>query len=137
MRNDASCRVMREDTVQIRIFDEVIRTLIGVWYVLRLRKSLISLGQLASMGYKVTLENDDLKVSRGGPILMKRDVFLNLYLLKGTTVLGDSCVEVDSFCSFDAIGLWHLKLDHISEKGLELLRGWKMIKGDFNKLDFC
>ena len=137
MGNDASCRAMGVGTVKIRMFDGVIRTLTGVHYVPGLRKSLISLGQLASMGCKVTLEKDGLKVSRGALILMKGDMFRNLYLLKGTTVLGETCVGVDSSRALDATRLWHLRLGHISEKGLELLRGRKMIKGNFDKLDFC
>jgi len=85
----------------------------------------------------VTIKKDSLKVSRGALVLMKRDGFRNLYLLKGTTVLGESCVGVDSSRALDAIRLWHLRLGHILVKGLELLRGQKMIKGgSFDKLDF-
>ena len=57
------------------MFNEVIRTLISVWYVLGLRKFLISLGQLAPLGCKITIEKDTLKVSRGALVLMKVDVF--------------------------------------------------------------
>ena len=79
MFNDARCRAMGEGTVRIRIFDGVIRTVTGIQYVLGLRKSLIALGQLASLGYKVTFEKDRLKVSRGALVLMKGGVFQNLY----------------------------------------------------------
>lgn len=63
MENDASCRIISEGTVWIHIFEGVIRTLIGVRYVLDLQKSMISLGHLAFMGCNVSIENDSLKVS--------------------------------------------------------------------------
>jgi len=83
MENDANHRAMGEGIVWIRMFDRVIRTLTDVQYVPGLWKSLISLGQLASLGCKVTIEKDSLKVSRGALVFMKGDGFRNLYLLKG------------------------------------------------------
>lgn len=59
MENDASCKAMEEDTVQIMMFDGVIRILTGVRYVPVLRMSLISLGRLASMECKMTMKNDN------------------------------------------------------------------------------
>lgn len=88
------------------------------------------------MGCKATLEKDGLKVS-SALVLMKRHVLRNLYLLKGTTILEKSCVGVDSSHALNATRFWHLRLCHISEKDLELLRRREMTKGDFDKLEFC
>lgn len=60
-----------------------------------------------------------------------------MYLLKGTTVREESYVEVNSSSALYPTRLWHLWLSHISEKGLELLPRRKMIKCDFDKLNFC
>ena len=81
---------MGEGTVQIRMYDGVIRTLKGVHYVPGLRKSMISLGQLASKGCEVAIHKDSLRVSKGAFVVMKGDMFHNLYLLRGSTVLGKS-----------------------------------------------
>ena len=120
------------------MYDGIVRTLSNVRYVPGLRKSLISLGQLASMGCKITIVKDGLRVSREELVLMKDVMVQNLYLLMGTTIHGELCVGVDSSKSLDATKLWHMRLGHTSEKNLELLRKKKMIKGEiFNKLDFC
>lgn len=76
-----------------------------VCYVLDLQKSLITLWQLASMECKAAMEKDDLKISRGALALTKGDMLQNLYLLKGTTVLEESCVRVDSSHVLEATGL--------------------------------
>ena len=53
---------------------------------------MVSLGQLSSKGCKVTMEKDSLRVSKGALVVIKGDMFQNLYLLKGSTVLGESRV---------------------------------------------
>ena len=58
MGNGAICKSMGSGSVQIRMFDGVVRTLTNVRYVPGLRKSLISLGQLDSLGCKITIEKD-------------------------------------------------------------------------------
>lgn len=138
MGNDATCKSMGVGSVRIRMYDGIVRTLSDVRYVPGLRKSLISLGQLASLGCKITIVKDGLRVSREALVLMKGVMVRNLYLLMGTTVHGELCVGVDSSKSLDATKLWHMRLGHTSEKNLELLRKKKKIKGEiFNKLNFC
>lgn len=56
------------------------------------------------IGCKVT-EKDSLKISNGALILIRDDMYRNLYLLKRTTVLEESCVEVNSSCVLNVIGL--------------------------------
>ena len=61
-----------------------------------------------------------------------------IYLLQGVTVEGETCVSVDSSRGLDATRLWHLRLSHVSEKSLDILRRREMIDGEsFSKLEFC
>ena len=51
---------------------------------------------------------------------------------------GETCVGVDSSRGLDATRLWHLRLGHVSERSLDVLRKREMIDGEsFNKLKFC
>ena len=62
----------------------------------------------------------------------------SIYLFQGVTVRGETCVGVDSSRDLDATRLWHLRLDHVSEKSLDVLRPREMIDGEsFSKLEFC
>lgn len=68
---NATCRSMGVGSVRIHMFDGIVHTLSDVHYVSDLRKSLKSLGKLASLGCKVTIDKDGLKVSKGEFIVMK------------------------------------------------------------------
>ena len=58
-----------------------------------------------------------------------------LYILEGSTVIGH--VSVASGTENTA-RLWHLRMGHISEKGLEELEKQNLLLGDkLQKLDFC
>ena len=122
MGNGAVCKSKGIGSVQIRMFDGVVRTLTNVRYVPGLRKSLISLGQLDSLGCKITIESDSLRVSKGALVVMKGARTHGIYLLQGVTVQGETCVSVDSSRGLDATRLWHLRLGHVSEKSLDVLR---------------
>ncbi|PHT81193.1 hypothetical protein T459_14208 [Capsicum annuum] len=52
MGNNTPCKVLGKGTVQIRMHDGVVRTLTDVRYVPNLKKNLISLGTLKSLGCK-------------------------------------------------------------------------------------
>jgi hypothetical protein len=54
MGNDVSCKTDGIESITIKMFDVVVRKLIEVRHVPKLKKNLISLGILDSMGYKYT-----------------------------------------------------------------------------------
>ena len=101
MGNDASCRMVGVGSIMIRMFDGVIRTITDVRYVPDLRRSLISVGALSRLGLKIVVEGEKMKISKGSMIVMRGVRAGNLYLLKGTTVIGESAsvtsVDSDSF----------------------------------------
>lgn len=80
-----------------------------------LKRNLISLGMLDNMGCSIKLESGTLKVMRGSMILMKGDMKNGLYVLQGTAVIGDVGVSNQNL---DKTMLWHLRLGHMSERGL-------------------
>lgn len=50
MDNDVSCRIVGVDSVKVKMYDGVIRTIIDIRHVHDLRRSLISIGALSRLG---------------------------------------------------------------------------------------
>lgn len=67
---------------------------------------------------------------------MKGIMINGLYILKGKTVLNPASLV--SISKDSSIKLWHHRLAHLSEKGLEELHKQGLIgNGNFERLDFC
>nr|GEV80080.1 hypothetical protein [Tanacetum cinerariifolium] len=109
-------------SIQIKMFDGVVRTLTELRYV---------------PGYKYTTVGGVLKVSKGALNVMKADIkSANLYHLRGSTVTGNS--NVTSNLSSDTTNLWHMRLGHMSELGLTALSRRGLLDGQcVGKLKFC
>ncbi|PHT40240.1 Retrovirus-related Pol polyprotein from transposon TNT 1-94 [Capsicum baccatum] len=99
--------------------DGVIRTLTSVRHVPDLKRNLISLGTLESQGCRYSAEGGVLKVSKGAFVLLKAIRSGSLYLLQGSTVIGS---ETIASSNKDNTKLWHLRLGHMSEKGIQILK---------------
>ncbi|PHU29315.1 hypothetical protein BC332_01408 [Capsicum chinense] len=84
--NNVACKIVRKGTVRIKMHDGIVRTLRNVRCVPELKKNLISLGILESLGCKYTGEGGVLKVSRGGLVVMKARKSGTLYTLLGSTI---------------------------------------------------
>ena len=67
--NSVSCKVVGIGTIMIKMFDGVIRKLQNVRHVPELKKNLISLGTLDSLGYSCTICNCELLATRGDLIM--------------------------------------------------------------------
>ena len=85
MGNEFSFKIVGVGSVQIRMHDGYVRTLIDVRHVPKLRKNFISLGVLDSVGYKYTTQGGVLKVSKGILVVMEGKRIGNLYCLEGRT----------------------------------------------------
>ncbi|GJW21741.1 retrovirus-related pol polyprotein from transposon TNT 1-94 [Tanacetum coccineum] len=101
MGNDSPCKVVGIGTIQIRMHDGVVRTLTDVRHVPDLKKNLISLGVFDSKGFKYTSENGVLRVSKGALVVMK---------------------ATKEKSNPDLTKLWHMRLGHMSEKGMVILK---------------
>jgi len=96
MRNGATCQMIGIGTVRIKMFDGVARNLTDVRYVPQMKKNIISIGAVESKGFKMTLENGILKVTKGFLVVMKEIKDRNLYYLKGSIVIGSLTTSVVS-----------------------------------------
>jgi hypothetical protein len=56
MGNDVAWKIVGIGTIKIRMHDGIVRTLTNVRHMLDLKKNLISLGTLDSLGYKYSDE---------------------------------------------------------------------------------
>ena len=139
MGNNTPCKIAGIGTVRIRMFDGVVRTLGDVRHVPDLKRNLISLSTLDSNGYKYTGEGGVLKVCKGALVVMKgQRKSANLYVLQGSTVTGDAAVSTPSLSDDDVTKLWHMRLGHMSEKGMAELSKRGLLDGQsISKLEFC
>ena len=137
MGNDAQCKVEGIGTIQIKTHDGIVRTLANVRYVPDLKRNLISLGTLESLGCKYSAEGGVLKVSKGALILLKANRIGSLYVLQGSVVTGSAAIS-SSMPDNDVTKLWHMRLGHMSEKGMHLLSKQGFLgKHGIGKLEFC
>lgn len=139
MGNDAACKVAGKGAVRIKMHDGVIRTLSDVRHVPDLKKNLISMGTLDALGYKYTGSDGVLKVSRGALVVMKgQRLGGSLYVLQGTTVSGGAAVSTTSMSDSEVTKLWHMRLGHMSERGLTILSKRGLLCGQrTSNVDFC
>ena len=112
------------------------RTLKHVRHVLGLKKNLISLGMLDNSGYTFKSDHGGLKVMKNSSIVMKRVKNSGLYMLEGSSVPVLSTLYIIS--DVDKAKMWHLRLGHMSAKGLQELSKMGMLCGDkVEELKFC
>jgi hypothetical protein len=88
MGNNITCKIIVKDIIRIKIHDGVVRILNDVKHVPGLKKNLISLATLESIGCKFETSGGVMKVSNGFLVIMKAIRFESLYLLQGSTIGG-------------------------------------------------
>ncbi|KAM3232525.1 hypothetical protein P3L10_017884 [Capsicum annuum] len=84
--------------------------------------NLISVGSLDDEGYVNTLGAGQWKLTRGSMIVARGDMLSNLYVFQGSTSRG--LVENDTSSK-----LWHRRLSHMSEKGIDSLTKKNLLSG--------
>ncbi|KAJ4708838.1 Retrovirus-related Pol polyprotein from transposon TNT 1-94 [Melia azedarach] len=117
--NNMACKVVGIGNIKIRMFDGIVRRIQGVRYVPDLKRNLISLGMLDKSGCIFRAENGVLKVVKGSLVIMKGERRNGLYILQSMAPSGNSAESLNS--TDDQTKLWHLRLAHMSEKGLKEL----------------
>ncbi|KAH9804147.1 hypothetical protein KPL71_002018 [Citrus sinensis] len=132
--NNLACKVAGIGTVTITMHDGVDRELKNVRYVPELRRNLISLGTVDQLGCSIKAENGELQVTKNGMVIMKGIRRNGLYVL----ISSPSSPGVIASVSGDKTKLWHMRLAHMSEKGLRELGKQGLIgSGQISSLEFC
>ncbi|KAK9185556.1 hypothetical protein WN943_025912 [Citrus x changshan-huyou] len=136
MGNNNVCKIVGVGSVKIEMFDGSVQTLSDVRHAPRLKRNLISLGMLDGMGYSFKSENSGLKIMKGTEMVMKGVKKNGLYVLEGSSVPGSVAMPVVSDVNITM--LWHLRLGHMSIRGMQELSKQGLLCGDnIDELDFC
>ena len=69
------------------MFDDVVRTVANVKHVSKLRRCLISLGVLDTLGCAVFVKNDTISVVRDASTIIKSQKVKNLFMLTGEPII--------------------------------------------------
>ena len=139
MGNGPPFKVQGIGNFQIRMFDGTIRTFGNVRHVPNLKRNVISLSTLDSKGYKFFSEGGVLKVLKGALVVLKgHKRYENLYVMEGSTVLGDVVVASSTPLDAGITKIWPMRLGHKSQQGLDELSRRGLLCGQCtSKLDFC
>ena len=97
------------------MFDGIVRELKEVMYVPQLKRNLISVGTLKTLGLVVSIRDGVLKMTKGSMVVMKGVHHNNLYYLKDSTVIGQ--VETSSSSDDGCTNVWQEKVG--GEKSLQ------------------
>jgi len=99
MGDDHPCNMEGIGTVCIKMFDGIVQELKEVMYVPQLKRNLISVGALETLGLVVSIRDGVLKMTKSSMVIMNGVCQRNLYYLKGSTVTG----QVETFISSDNV----------------------------------
>ena len=122
MRDERALHVIGKGKVLIKLENGNQWLLKNVKNVVGLKKNLISIGQLE--GCVTTFTYKTWKVTKGALVVAKGDKLGTLYLCKGNTnsTIALASTEIDTT-------LWHHKLGHMNEKGMQILQSRKLLVG--------
>ncbi|XP_020262775.1 uncharacterized protein LOC109838767 [Asparagus officinalis] len=112
LRNNEPCNIIRKGEVQIQMKGSK-WTLKNVRHMPKLKRNLVSMGQLGVEGYVSTFTGDSWRISNGMMIVAQDNKLGTLYLTLHTS---DTLVITADKESTD---LWHNRLGHMSKNGDE------------------
>jgi len=90
------CNIEGIDTVQSKMLDGMVHELKEVRYVPQLKRNLISVGTLKTLGFEVSIINGVLKMTKDSMVVLKGVHHNNLYYLKSSTVTDQVATFTDS-----------------------------------------
>ena len=136
--DDSPKNIMGCGRVKLLLNDGRIRTLPSVLHIPDLAGNLISVSKMDDAGVKTVFEKDKCKMIREAMVLMRGVQYGTLYKLLGKIVI-DECNNtivpetrnkennVPNVSGGEAM-LWHQRLGHIGEKGLQSLQNKSMVE---------
>ncbi|KAK4404512.1 Retrovirus-related Pol polyprotein from transposon TNT 1-94 [Sesamum angolense] len=132
MANKKRCDIQGLGGVCLTFSDGYKLTLRNVRYVPDLNHNLMSCAALEEEGLEGRCGKGIMKIMKGSLTVFKAERRRNLYMC---TV--DYDILAASVTDFDKTSLWHKRLGHISQKGLELLQKEGVLIDRIEKLKFC
>ncbi|KAL0552306.1 hypothetical protein IC582_011414 [Cucumis melo] len=90
--DNGTCDVKGTGSVQISTHDGMVRILTNVRYVPKLKRNLISLGELDRSGCTIKSEIGVMKVTKGSLVKLRGTLRHGLYVLEGTTVSDSAAI---------------------------------------------
>ena len=96
MANNTTNKVVGKGTVRFRMADGRSVTLTEVRHVPKLRKNLISIGMLDSMGCSIAAKGGILRISKGNKEMLRGRKTRGLYRLEGSVQTGRAAVRHES-----------------------------------------
>jgi len=102
MSDDRPCNIEGIGTVQIRIFNGMVRKLKEVMYVPQVKKNLISICALEALGHAISVRDGVLKITRSSMVVMNGVQRNNLYLM-GSRITGRVTTSISSYGDFTQV----------------------------------
>ena len=116
--------------MKLRMADGTIKVLEDVRYLPTMRRNLISLGTLVRKGFTIKMDASGMKVTKGSMVYMRAAMNgSQLYILEGKVICGEAEVSCEVKLTSPS-DIWHLRLAHMSQKGLEVLSKANLLLGD-------
>ncbi|CAM8929401.1 unnamed protein product [Rhodiola kirilowii] len=138
MANSDVCKAVGIGLIRIRTHDDFFCTLNEVRHVPQMTKNLISLSLLDSKGFSFRGKGGVMYVCKGSQVVLKGVKCGTIYLLQGSTLTGCAAVASSDAHKEDMTKLWHMRLGHMSERGMQILSKRDLLGGyRIKNLDFC
>lgn len=118
MANEVVCKIIGSGSFRFKNHDGKTCTLNEVGHVPRITMNMISLSVLDQKGFSFKGEGGDLCVYKGSKVLLKEIKDKTLYVLQGSAITGSVGVVLAEIQEADQTRLWHMRLDHMSERGM-------------------
>ncbi|KAJ4726034.1 Retrovirus-related Pol polyprotein from transposon TNT 1-94 [Melia azedarach] len=138
MANSSVCKAVGIGSIKIRTHDGKFCTLNDVRHVPLMTKNLISLSMLDNKGFSFQGEGGVLHVCKGSNVVLKGVKRGTLYFLQGSTLSSSVAVASSEIDKDNMTKLWHMRLGHMSARGMQILSKWDLLCGHKIKdLEFC
>lgn len=129
-----ACNIEGMGTMRLALNNGQELLLNDVRFVPGIKKSLLSVGQLDAHGYTTIFVGGSWKLLKGSMLVTKGSKRGTLYYLRCKALPGKflAVAEIASHTE-----LWHKRLGHMSQKGIEVLSSLKRLDVKGKNLDFC